>query len=101
MFYESISRLSADTVVLGTRDWQQIPALRERVMGRVVGVVIAHEVGHVLLRSREHAPRGLMRPLLHTSELVDPSRDRFALTVTDVARLRAVWASAEAIAALP
>lgn len=29
--------------------------------GRVLGLVIAHEVGHVLLRGRAHAATGIMR----------------------------------------
>jgi hypothetical protein len=35
--------------------------IREHVLGRVLGRAVAHEVGHFLFGSREHAPTGLMR----------------------------------------
>ena len=101
VFYEAITRLSALVPALGLRDWQQIPALRDRVLGRVVGRVIAHEIGHILLQSRGHSSSGLMRPFQHTAELVEPSRDRFRLVVADVGRLRDVWTRSEQVVASP
>ena len=101
VFYEAIRRLSALVPALGLRDWQQIPKLRDRVLGRVVGRVIAHEIGHILLQSRGHSSSGLMRPLQDASDLVGPSRDRFTLTVADVVHVREVWARSEQVAASP
>lgn len=101
VFYEAITRLSADAPVLGIRDWQQIRSLRDRVLGRVVGRVVAHEIGHIVLQTRGHSSSGLMRPFQQTGELVEPSRDRFTLTVADVARLRGVWARSEQVVASP
>ena len=92
VFYEAITRLSALVPVLGLRDWQQVPGLRDRVLGRIVGRVIAHEIGHILLRTPRHSTIGLMRAVQRTEDLVGPSRDRFTLTAADVARLRDVSA---------
>jgi hypothetical protein len=39
--------------------------------------VLAHEIGHVLLRSKQHAGRGLMRAVQRADELVDPARNRY------------------------
>ena len=39
--------------------WPRV--IREQAVGCAIGRVIAHEIGHVLLRSRRHTARGLMR----------------------------------------
>lgn len=54
-------------------------ALRDRVIGRALGRVIAHEIGHFVLRSRDHASSGLMRRVQGADELIAPDRSRFAL----------------------
>src|SRR5262249_19972105 len=64
--------------------------LRERAIGRAVGRVLAHEIGHFLLRSRWHAQAGLMRPRHVTTDLVGPDRAGFELTLADAARLAIV-----------
>ena len=53
--------------------------LRERIVGRAIGRVLAHEIGHVLLRSKGHADRGLMRAVQRADELVHPARNRYRL----------------------
>lgn len=54
-------------------------ALRERLVGRAIGRIIAHEIGHILLRSKHHTERGLMRAVQRPDELVDPARSRYKL----------------------
>jgi len=60
--------------------WQWPRVVREQIAGRAIGRVLAHEIGHVLLRTREHDRHGLMRALQRTDELVDPERTRYRLT---------------------
>ena len=56
-----VARLLAD-VRLDDVPFAKRPRLiRDRVLGRVLGRAVAHEVGHFLLGSRDHAPSGLMR----------------------------------------
>jgi hypothetical protein len=59
--------------------WEWPRVIREQVVGRAMGRVIAHEIGHVLLRTTRHAPHGLMRAVQRADELVDPSRNRYRL----------------------
>ena len=66
--------------------------LRERALGRAVGRVLAHELGHYLLRSRTHAQSGLMRAVQNTTELVAGDREIFALSNEDAAE----WAALSA-----
>jgi hypothetical protein len=61
---------------LGASQWSIV--LRERILGRVVGRVLAHEIGHYVFRSRGHTTTGLMRPMQAADELVSPARERFA-----------------------
>lgn len=93
LHYEAVVSLGLQTVTIrGTRESQWPSALRTTVLGRMVGRVIAHEIGHWLLRSKEHSPSGLMRAFQPASELADPGRERFALTPDDVKRLQLVRA---------
>jgi hypothetical protein len=46
-------------------------ASRERVLGRALGRVLAHEIGHWLF-GRAHTPAGLMRASIKRTDLVGP-----------------------------
>ena len=60
-------------------------ALRDAILGRVMGRALAHEIGHFLLRSRHHSPKGLMRaePLLR--DFVSSDWHGFFLSADDAA----------------
>ena len=51
--------------------------IQELVLGRVLGRAVAHEVGHFLLGSREHAPSGLMRASHRIEHLMEPGHPMF------------------------
>ena len=57
-------------------------------VGRALGRVLAHEVGHVLLAVRDHQPRGLMRPTFGAEDLLEPQRRFYTLSPAEVTRLR-------------
>ena len=46
--------------------------LAQQRLARALGRAAAHEVGHYLANSPEHAPRGLMRASHRSSDLIDP-----------------------------
>ena len=48
-------------------------------VGRALGRVLAHELGHYLLSLREHSPAGLMQPLFRTNQLIARNRRSFEL----------------------
>lgn len=52
-----------------------VASLHARMLARV----IAHEIGHILLESEDHAPRGLMRGRFRPADVVQPGLDRFTL----------------------
>jgi hypothetical protein len=52
---------------------------RELLVGRALGRTLAHELGHYLLRSKEHTPHGLMRATVAAEDFFSPSRGSFYL----------------------
>jgi hypothetical protein len=89
VFLSEVVRFVADTRVLGASEPEWPRALREEIIGRVVGRVLAHEIGHYVLGQKQHATAGLMRPLQRSDELVSPSRATFRLSAAEAAQLRA------------
>ena len=63
------------------------PAWRDALVGRALGRVLAHEIGHYLLASRWHAADGLMRASVDGDELMRPGRGGFAVAARDLPRL--------------
>jgi hypothetical protein len=87
VFVTDIEQCIAGAHVLGAPEWRWPLRLRDEVFGRVLGRVLAHEIGHYLLRSPRHTRDGLMRSEQLIDDLVSPSRSRYMLTAADVARL--------------
>jgi hypothetical protein len=87
LYLNAIAALVSTTTALGLREPEWPPALHDVIVGRVVGRALAHEIGHFLLRSRDHSRTGLMRALQRTTDLVSEDRGRFLLRATDAARL--------------
>jgi hypothetical protein len=63
-------------------------AVRETFMIRALGRGIAHEVGHYLLRSKTHTPRGLMREIFSVAEIMAPASGGSLFAADDVSRLQ-------------
>jgi hypothetical protein len=59
-----------------------------REVGRALGRVLAHEIGHVLMGVSGHEPAGLMRPMFDADELAGLDRRPFRLTCDGVDQLR-------------
>jgi len=76
---------------LPDHDWPFL--LRDLIEGRVLGRALAHEVGHYLLRSRQHSPLGLMRARQSTFDLVSLDRRHFTLSTVELRRLFSVITS--------
>jgi hypothetical protein len=83
-----IARLAVEGRIGGREiaDWPA--AVRQVFLVRAVARAIAHEVGHYLLRSREHAATGLMRPRFTFRELMDASAATYRLDASEEAILQ-------------
>ena len=64
------------------------PFLSLADVGRALGRVLAHELGHVLLAVHDHPRQGLMRPSFALEDLVGVKRDTFTLSPAEEAQLR-------------
>jgi hypothetical protein len=89
LFLDEVLRFVAGARVLGAEEWRWPRLLREQIMGRILGRVLAHEIGHYVLGERRHTGTGLMRPIQRSDELAAPSRAGFTLSPDQAAQLRA------------
>lgn len=64
------------------------PAYYDALLARVLGRALAHEIGHYLLHTRNHAASGLMRAVQPIRSLMEASEPRLVLTADEVAVLR-------------
>jgi hypothetical protein len=64
------------------------PSYHQDQVGVVLGRVVAHEIGHYLLNSREHAHTGLMRETFEIGELVNRRSGAFDLDADTMAWLQ-------------
>ncbi len=86
LFLSDFLGFVATTRMFGQPESQWPRSLREQLVGRVLGRVLAHEI-HFVLRMPRHTAAGLMRSLQFADELVGPSRRAFTLTGVDTSRL--------------
>jgi hypothetical protein len=69
-----LSRANAEQLMINSRGVVgivgQMPEIqRDTLLARAMGRALAHEMGHYLLASKAHTPRGLMKAVLTASEL--------------------------------
>jgi hypothetical protein len=55
----------------------------------LLGLAMAHEIGHLLLHSNEHSRRGIMKAVWQRPDLEDGYWDEFRFTKDQAKRLRA------------
>ncbi len=88
VMYPNTAATLVPSLMLPGQDNHQWPGLdRDLTLGRVLGRALAHEVGHFLLRSRDHSAVGLMRARQPVSDLLAPDRRHFVLSAGELTRL--------------
>jgi hypothetical protein len=90
MYRSAITAVLSTVTLNGSNDREWPTALHDLVLGRVLGRALAHEIGHFLLQSRDHAATGLMRAQQWTPDLVSPDHRRYVLSADEVTRLTAI-----------
>jgi hypothetical protein len=99
-------RIAYDTVatMLARRDRRFGPdgpmLFRALVVGRALGRVAAHEIGHVVIGSRTHAATGLMRRSFDANDLSSWSSHGFSLSPLETAAIAARLTSRDSLMAL-
>jgi hypothetical protein len=93
MYPSTIVQLATAQPVLGRSESEWPIGLREIILGRVFGRALAHEIGHYLLRTREHSSVGLMKANQPVPDLVSADRRLFVLSSDETARLGSLLTS--------
>jgi hypothetical protein len=90
-YENALTYLAGSRAVTGLIDRMPI-AEREMLLARVMGRALAHEIGHYLLASKVHTPRGLMQAAHTASDFFGADRKAFAIDAAQrqvvAARLR-------------
>jgi hypothetical protein len=73
------------SVVVGGKRLENLPnALADLILGRALGRALAHEIGHYLLGTGQHAAHGLLRSTFEPYELLEAAGDaRYGLSASD------------------
>ena len=79
----AVSELLLKTMVQGRPLAQRPRTLRDYLVAKAIGRVAAHELGHYLLHTREHAGSGLLRPEYSADDLVAPGLQPFRVPASD------------------
>lgn len=72
----------------GNWDSPRPPKLPDEVLGRALGRILAHELGHVFLRHRKHRSTGLMKPSFKHRDLSSRSRQGLRLSAEEMDHMR-------------
>src|SRR5262249_45047107 len=64
----------------------------------LLGCVIAHELGHLLLRSTAHSPKGIMQPVCGSAQIHEALTGRLLFTKSESTRIQS---QAHTLASLP
>jgi len=79
----------AATALLNASRWNGLPRTVQRTfLVRAMTRAIAHELGHYLLATREHAPHGLMRGQLTADDIMQPRKSSYRLDRAQVQQLQ-------------
>jgi hypothetical protein len=73
--------------------------LKNLMLGRLLGRTVAHELGHVLLDSPQHADTGLMRAYYKSNDVFRVHTSEYTLNASERARLFTVLAAGSRVAA--
>ena len=87
MYPNAIAALASESDLFGRRETAWPIAIHEAAVGRALGRALAHEIGHFLLRTRQHSPTGLMQAMQSISALIATDRRPFVLSADEVTRL--------------
>jgi hypothetical protein len=73
----------ADRVVAAVSEIRACSAAHSACVSRLLGRVVAHELGHVLLRTSEHSRGGLMRPIFDIDDALAAPADAYMLAADE------------------
>ena len=88
LYSASTSELVSSALIGHAGEWPGV--MQDRLLGRVLGRALAHEIGHFLLRRQGHSAKGLMRAQQPVPDLMREDRSCCILSAADVSALDAL-----------
>jgi hypothetical protein len=73
----------AERAVAAVHEIRACSAAQSSCVSRLLGRVVAHELGHVLLKTSEHGSEGLMRPMFGMEDALAAPGDAYLLTADE------------------
>ena len=90
LYASTAAEFLTEAATAETKHWPA--AYRDRILARVLGRALAHELGHYLLRTRDHSARGLMRANQSIVDLMNAYDKRLLLSADQETALNRVLA---------
>ena len=82
-------------ILIFTERLYDIAQNSEQTCDRILGLAVAHEIGHALLGNDSHSSRGIMCPRWHSKDLQLESRHSAAFTQEQIDRMHRNWMAAQ------
>jgi hypothetical protein len=68
------------SIIISCERLEDVAKNGEQTCEKILGLTVAHEIGHALLGSNSHSPRGIMRPHWDPEDLQKESRQNSSFT---------------------
>ncbi len=81
--------------MISTERLYDIAEKSEQTRDKILGLAVAHEMGHALSGSNSHSSRGIMRPRWYSNDLQLESRHSAGFTEEEIDRMRRNWLAAQ------
>ncbi len=82
-------------IMISTERLYDIAQNSEQTCDRILGLAVAHEIGHALLGSNSHSSRGIMCPQWNSNDLQLDSRHSAGFTEEQIDRMHRNWIAAQ------
>src|SRR4029077_20081983 len=83
-----VLRFETNSAVILYDRVQDLAEFKRIDIAPILGIAMAHEIGHLLLRSREHSFQGIMRRNWPSSDLQSASQARLRFTAEQSQQMR-------------
>ncbi len=78
-------------IMISTERLDDIAQNSEQTCSRILGLAVAHEIGHALMGTNTHSSRGIMRARWYPKDLQEESRYPAYFTEEQIDRMHRNW----------
>jgi hypothetical protein len=85
---------TGSNILISTERLYDIANKSEQTCDRILGLAVAHEIGHALLGTNSHSKQGIMCPRWYSNDLQPGSRRTAGFTEEQIERMHRNWMAA-------